>query len=395
MLPGHMYKPIKLVGTTIGKDGQWYDPRQDTAEVFVSNGIPRNFEQPKRDLKPGQENLAGKETRELLEMSVSSQVVYFPDKKKIREEQPKIIDEIVKKDVSPPARAAEASLQSPINICVDTKSNDSHIIDKLEIQKTYNAQELPTDMKLLLSSSTVSSIAVNQEIPDISLSSTAFDTISTLETEPYVIMRKDLAVQDSDEQLYSRMDLLATLVKSQSMHDPLSSLIDGIRPVKSVHPDDTLDEVLAAMLSSSCEVAAVSEDGIITGLVNCHDILALVRQNELQVRRAQRNLHKAGHHSAGDQATPHSALQQPTHLHRVSITSMQGANVGQGPRPLPLHPLPLSRALSLSPAMLPVLNPAAAPAAQRPSGASRQPRIGPRTRAQLPAAGGGDTCSRR
>ena len=163
--------------------------------------------------------------------------------------------------------------------------------------------------------------------------------ISSLEHEQLVIMRKDPTAAGSDE-LFTRMDLLSTLFDAESMQEPLSSYIEGIRPIKSVRPDETLDKVLALMLSTSSNVLAVSEDGVISGIVSCSDILALVRQNELQVRRAQRQLHKAQLHMSNEYSLHHSPLEQPTQANRMSIASMQNGNLGQGrlSRPPPLPP---------------------------------------------------------
>ena len=343
-----MYKPIKLVGSTIGRSEKWSDPKEQ--EVSHISTLLATLRDPKKfELDGNHANSSGKDSpisKESLEMAVSSQVVFCSEKDDLADEKPlekPLVKGIVVKGPDPifrklPELPAEASMQSPMNISLDFKPKDVVESSDRSSSKVVKHRDLPADIKLLLSTSNASSILSNPEIPELHLSSTVFDMISSLEHEQLVIMRKDPTAAGSDE-LFTRMDLLSTLFDAESMQEPLSSYIEGIRPIKSVHPDETLDKVLALMLSTSSNVLAVSEDGVISGIVSCSDILALVRQNELQVRRAQRQLHKAHLHMSNEYSLHHSPLEQPTHANRMSIASLQNGNLGQGrlssPPPLP------------------------------------------------------------
>ena len=220
-----------------------------------------------------------------------------------------------------------------IELHVDSAATQSFKSSKIIVQ------QLPDDIKLLLNASTVASIASNQEIAEIRLDSTVFDMICSLEKEPYALMRKGHT--DAEEALFQRADLLNSLLKADSMHQQVASLIAGIAPVPSVRPDDTLDRALALLVATASDTLSVLEGGLITGVVKSHDILAVVRHHELLARRAQRHLGRPPSGPRGSEhGAPHGALEQPTHLHRQSVTSMQGGNTGQGPTPRPAPPRP-------------------------------------------------------
>ncbi len=78
------------------------------------------------------------------------------------------------------------------------------------------------------------------------------------------------------------MDVFQAAMKlKKGTAQPFSQIVDQLRPLKQVDGEATLEEAVAAMLSSDCEEIGVfdGEYGVVRGVITCKSLIAFIRYN--------------------------------------------------------------------------------------------------------------------